>query len=213
MCAGGIDSYLESMRVVRNRILLSSLVLTFVVALGLWPAAGTASAAAPVADAADLRTPAGATVAALVGSEPTQALAVLPANFEDEMGYRPLIADGAPINPQGDCSSPIPLPGRFESACKVHDFGYDLLRLAGKDGRPLGAWARIALDRMLIDRMHDSCTNLMCDWAADLARAGVAFNTWRQQSGVPVGKESLTTIAASTVVRGGEDIASAVGVR
>lgn len=213
MCAGGTDSYLEGMRVVRNRILLSSLVVTFVVALGLWPAAGTAAAAAPVADAADLRTPAGATVAALVGAEPALALAVLPANFEQEMGYRPLIIDDAPINPQGDCSSPIPLPGRFESACKVHDFGYDLLRLAGKDGRPLGGWARLALDQMLIDRMHDSCTNVVCDWAADLARAGLAFNTWRQRSGVPVGKESLTTIAASTVVRCGEDIAAAVNAR
>lgn len=201
------------MRVVRNRIFLSSLVITFVVALGLLPAAGTATASAPLADTADLRTPAGAAVAALTGPDPARALAVLPANFEDEMGYRPAIVDDAPIDPLGDCSSPIPLPGRFDGPCKVHDFGYDLLRLAGKDGMPLGAWARTALDRMLVERMHDTCTNPICDWAADLAHAGLAFNTWRQRGGLPVAKESLPAIAVSTVVRGGEEIWWAVGLR
>lgn len=213
MCAGDPHSYLESMRVVRNRIFLSSLVITFVVALGLLPAAGSATASAPIADAADLRTPAGAAVAALTGPNPGLALAVLPANFEAEMGYRPLLVDDAPIDPLGDCSSPIPLPDRFDGPCKVHDFGYDLLRLAGTDGRPLGAWARTALDRMLVQRMHDTCTNPLCDWAADVARAGLAFNTWRQRGGLPVARESLSGIAASTVIRGGEEISWAVGLR
>jgi hypothetical protein len=96
--------------------------------------------------------------------------------------------------------------------CKTHDFGYDLLRLADKDGRPLDGWARIALDQMLVDRMHQVCDDPACDWAADLARMGLSFNTWRQQSGVPVARESFPAIVASTFVRGGEQIASLVGL-
>ncbi len=193
-------------------MLLSSLAISFVVGLGMWPAPA-AAAAGPYADDADLRTPVGAAVAALVGPDPAVALAVLPADFEAKMGYRPALVDGTPTDPAGDCSSPVPLPGRFEEPCKVHDFGYDLLRLAAGNGTPLGGWARVALDRMLGDRMHQTCSNPVCDWAADLAYTGVAFNTWRQRDSAPVAKESTTAIIASTFVRGGDEIMVLAGLR
>ncbi|WP_237341490.1 hypothetical protein [Williamsia soli] len=201
------------MHAARSRMLLSSLAISFVVGLGVWPASAVASAAGPYSDAADLRTPAGAAVSALVGPDPAIALSVLPADFEAEMGYRPVLVDGAPTDPAGDCSSPVPLPGRFEAPCKVHDFGYDLLRLAARNGTPLGGWARVALDRMLGDRMHRTCSNPACDWAADLAHAGVAFNTWRQRGSAPVAKESTPAIIASSFARGGEEIMSLAGLR
>lgn len=194
-------------------MLLSSLAATFVVALGMWPASAAATATGSYADTADLYTPAGAAVAALVGPDPARAVAVLPADFEAEMGYRPELIDGTPTDPAGDCSSPIPLPDRFEHPCKVHDFGYDLLRLAARHGTPLGGWARVALDRMLAQEMHRTCSNPICDWAADLAHTGVAFNTWRQRERAPGATESTTAIVASSFVRGGEEIAALVGLR
>jgi hypothetical protein len=190
------------------------LVICFLLGLGLWPAAAGAASATSMssAEAAERRTPVGAAVAGLTGPRPADAVALLPADFESQMGYRPAVVAGMPIDPAGDCSSPIPLPDRFEPLCKTHDFGYDLLRLADKDGQPLGGWARIALDQMLADRMHQVCDDPACDWAADLARMGLSFNTWRQHSGVPVARESFPAIVASTFVRGGEQIASLVGL-
>ena len=215
MRPGAPDSYVQSMRAVHNRIFLSSLVICFVVALGLWPATAAAATSAPgmsPAEAADIRTPAGAAIAALTGPRPADAIAVLPVDFEAEMGYRPEVVDDMPIDPAGACSSPIPLPDRFEPLCKTHDFGYDLLRLADKNGVPLAGWARVALDTMLAERMHEVCDDPACDWAADLARVGLSFNTWRQHSGAPVARESFPAIVASTFVRGGESLASLVGL-
>jgi hypothetical protein len=191
------------------------LVLCFVMALGLWPATAAATTAQPgmaPTESADRATPIGAAVTALTGPRPTDAVAHLPADFEAKMGYRPQVVAGMPIDPEGACSSPIPLPDRFEPLCKTHDFGYDLLRLADKDGRPLAGWARISLDTMLAERMHQVCDDPTCDWAADLARLGLSFNTWRQQSGAPVARESFPAIVVSTFVRSGESLASLVGL-
>ncbi|WP_244332183.1 hypothetical protein [Gordonia polyisoprenivorans] len=141
------------------------------------------------------------TVHVLVGPDPESVLRVLPTDFEAVMGYRPLLENGYPANPDGGCSSPIPLPERFEPACRTHDFGYDLLRYAQRTGHPLGPWARPALDHMLIERMHAACHDPVCSAAAELSRVGLALNTWRQYSGPPAPSESMTTIAASTAVR------------
>ncbi|MBE7193565.1 hypothetical protein [Gordonia polyisoprenivorans] len=141
------------------------------------------------------------TVRTLVGPHPESVQRVLPTDFAAVMGYRPVLESGYPANPDGGCSSPIPLPERFENACRTHDFGYDLLRYAQRTGRPLGPWARPALDHMLIERMHAACHDPVCSAAAELSRAGLALNTWRQYSGPPAPSESMTTIAASTAVR------------
>ncbi|MDH2456697.1 hypothetical protein QDW14_09500 [Corynebacterium bovis] len=74
-----------------------------------------------------------------------------------DLGYEPTVADGHPENPGGGCSSPVPLPARFEPACRTHDLGYDLLRVAGRRGEPVPPAIRRGLDRQLADRMHAAC--------------------------------------------------------
>ncbi|MEL4176340.1 phospholipase [Corynebacterium bovis] len=74
-----------------------------------------------------------------------------------DLGYEPTVVDGHPENPGGGCSSPVPLPARFEPACRTHDLGYDLLRVAGRRGEPVPPAIRRGLDRQLADRMHAAC--------------------------------------------------------
>lgn len=137
----------------------------------------------------------------LTGDRPDRALAALPADFPDVLGYRPHLIDGHPVNPTGECSSPIPLPASFETACQTHDFGYDLLRYAKWTGRPLDDWARAALDRALIDRLRADCGTPACLAAVELSRAGLGINTWRQDYGPPAAAESVPQIVASVVLR------------
>ncbi|GAA2067421.1 hypothetical protein [Williamsia deligens] len=148
---------------------------------------------------ADLTTPAGAAVAALTGSHPMTALTAL-GDPERVLGYRPTTVDGHPANPHGGCSSPVPMPGRFEPLCRVHDLGYDLLRAAARSGHPLGPWARLRIDASLVASMERSCGDPLCRAAAETARVALAVNTWRQRDGVPV-VESTRTIATSVVDR------------
>ncbi|MGV9710437.1 hypothetical protein ACWDTI_07220 [Gordonia sp. NPDC003424] len=172
--------------------------------------ASAAAAGAPVRDSpaiagerapADLDTPAGRTVAALVSGHPTSALDVLPPGFTARFGYRPPVRNGYPIDPRGSCSSPIPLPGRFENLCATHDFGYDLLRYAGEHGHPLRGWARRDLDRQLVSRMRAACSSPVCDAAAIIADRALDLNTWRQHDGPPVDGESPGHLIATTVSR------------
>lgn len=128
-----------------------------------------------------------------------RALAALPPGFESTMGYRPVIEGGTASNPDGDCSSPIPLPDKFEPFCRTHDFGYDVLRYSARTGHPLGAWARLGLDTMLVTRMHDTCDDPICDAAAELARVGLAVNTWNEGDGPPRDRLTPLTAAASAV--------------
>ena len=74
-------------------------------------------------------------------------------------------------------------------------------RAAQRNGTPLGAWARIALDRMLIDRMYASCRTAACTTATHGARIGLAWNTWRQYGGPPARGESLSALVHTTVER------------
>ncbi|MFE0751092.1 hypothetical protein [Gordonia sp. NPDC058843] len=148
----------------------------------------------------DAHNPYAAAVVALAGPHPATALASLPPSFI-EQGYAPRIVDGFPVDPDGDCSSPVPLPEHFTPLCRTHDLGYDLLRAAQRAGAPLGAWARIALDRMLIERMYASCRTPACTTAAHGARIGLAWNTWRQYGGPPAGGESLSALVHTTFER------------
>lgn len=189
------------------RIIGAALLGIAVLAGQLWLHSG-AGASASVPAVSHSVQPAGAeskaaatAVRLLTGPRHRAALDALPADFAAVMGYRPVVVDGYPINPSGDCSSPIPLPGQFEILCKSHDFGYDLLRYADHAGTPLGPWARESLDALLISRMHAACADPLCSAAADLSRIGLAANTWRQSGGPPVAGESAMTITATVLNR------------
>src|SRR5918998_420015 len=131
-------------------------------------AAGTAIALAsvlapyPASAVADSRDAIPHSVAAdafesLTNAHDEQAAPAVPAGFAAAMGYSPVLVDGMLVHPRGDCSSPVPLPSEFETACLAHDLGYDLLRFADRAGDPLGPWARQALDRQLDERLHEAC--------------------------------------------------------
>lgn len=168
--------------------------------LWLLPLSAALAASSHVETPTDPATPAERAIVALVGDRPADALAAMPRDFAARFGYTPVLVDGRPVNPNGDCSSPVPLPDRFTDGCRAHDLGYDLLRYADAVGHPAGAWARAALDRKLIDDMHATCDDLACDAAAETARTGLAMNTWRQRSGPPV-RESGARIASTYLTR------------
>ncbi|GAC83638.1 hypothetical protein [Gordonia paraffinivorans] len=179
----------------------------FVIVVGQWMSTAQAVAGDLGPDGTagpsprDAGNPYAQVVLTMIGPNPAHALEVLPASFEPSMGYTPLVEDGFPINPDGDCSSPVPLPDRFTPLCRTHDLGYDVLRAAARTGHPLDAWARLSLDRMLIDRMHRSCTDPACHAAAQAARIGLAWNTWRQFGGPPVAGETIPRLVSTTVER------------
>ncbi|MBM7366851.1 hypothetical protein [Gordonia hydrophobica] len=168
--------------------------------LGLLPISAALAVGSTAAVPARPATSAELAIAALVSDHPVDALAALPDDFAVRLGYVPTVVDGRPLNPRGDCSSPIPLPSRFTDACRAHDLGYDLLRYADATGRPAGSWARPALDAKLIDDMHATCDDAACDAAAQTARIGLAMNTWRQRSGPPV-PESDARIVTTYLTR------------
>lgn len=179
------------------RIVLCTFLITIIAGMAA-PARAQAVSTGPAPS--DLQTPAGQAVATLLSADPRRTIAALPSDFERRIGYRPVIIDGVPANADGGCSSPIPLPDRFEPLCKTHDLGYDLLRYAGLTGHPLGGWARKGLDAMLIRRMRTVCHDPLCLQSAEVAEIGLRFNTWRQDSGVPV-SETPIDLVTTTVER------------
>ncbi len=123
--------------------------------------------------------------------------ATLPTDFDAVMGYRAVVLDNALADPTGACSSPVTLPIEFESACKTHDLGYDVLRYADRTGRPLGAWARKSLDTQLDRRLHAACDTRVeaarragCHIMADIAAGVVQGNSWRQHYAPPRGESA-----------------------
>ncbi|HEX6517145.1 MAG TPA: hypothetical protein VF049_16380 [Nocardioidaceae bacterium] len=140
--------------------------------------------------------PAARVVRALTGGHPSRARAALPSDFAATLGYRPVLRAGVLLRPDGSCSSPVPLPVAFEPSCRRHDLGYDLLRYAAAHGRPLGSWARVAVDRQLWRGMHAACGRrpaLRCRAAALVAYVAVRANSLRQGDGVP-GAETPVTV-------------------
>ncbi|MEV0273086.1 phospholipase A2 [Hamadaea sp. NPDC050747] len=134
--------------------------------------------------------------------------AAVPDGFAAVMGYTPVtatLADGEvrTINPNGSCS--VPGQGRpfaFATACKAHDFGYDLLRYAERRGEPLGVEARTAIDSRLVADLRTQCEQTTtgseyagCQATVDVFAAGVGFNSWRQMSGPPVDTAGLVRTA------------------
>lgn len=161
-------------------------------------AAAVSLLSAPAADAAGpvaRPTAAASVVRALTASGPGPT-AEIPADFRAFAGYTPALVDGTLVAPHGSCSSPVPLPAEFESACKAHDLGYDLLRYAGSTGAPLGPWARQELDRSLAERMHATCVQrpeplprVRCTAMAEVAATAVDLNSMRQDYGIPVAED------------------------
>lgn len=159
--------------------------------------------------------PTAVAVQTLVQGPPEAALQALPDGFVSTVGYQPIIRDGQLVRPDGDCSSPVPLPPEFERACQQHDLGYDLLRYAGTTGDPLGRWARGDLDDEFAAQIRAACQLRtqraaadQCRISAELAVAGVEFNSVRQGDGVP--EESALTrsaLVSSLVALGGVGIA------
>ncbi|HEX8134416.1 MAG TPA: acyltransferase, partial [Actinomycetes bacterium] len=163
------------------------------------PADGRAAAAAsPVGQG-----PAAAAVTALttapVGRDP---LAAVPVDFAPVMGYTPVptrMADETVrlAKPTGACSAPGgKAPFGFEQVCKVHDYGYDLLRYAHAGGQHLTREARRQLDAMFDRDLHARCqtrhglARVGCHLLAEGFTAAVAVNSWRQHYGNPA-RESL----------------------
>jgi fucose 4-O-acetylase-like acetyltransferase len=159
------------------------------------PAAGQAPAAAtPVG-----RGPAAAAVTALTTAPADRdPLAAVPGDFPAVMGYTPVPArmvDGTvrPAKPTGACSAPGgDTPFGFEQVCKVHDYGYDLLRYAHAGGQRLTAEARRQVDAMFDRDLRARCqassrglARLGCHLLAEGFTAVVAVNSWRQHYGHP----------------------------
>ena len=145
-------------------------------------------------------------LAELVGPDPQRAAAALPAGFSERFGYTPAVVDGRLVDPLGDCSSPIPLPDRFQALCRSHDLGYDLLRQGAEVDGTVPRGARAALDRRLIDDMRESCDSFGCYAAAEVSRVALALNTWRQDGQAPQ-PESGVEIATSMVRRTAHSLA------
>ncbi|HEX6674337.1 MAG TPA: acyltransferase family protein [Actinomycetes bacterium] len=146
----------------------------------------------------------GRLVAAPAGQRP---LPAVPADFPAVMRYAPVpvrMADGIVrlAKPDGACSVPGGgTPFGFGRVCKVHDYGYDLLRYAHATGQVLTGEARRQLDGMLDHDLHAQCratghgiAGLGCDAVAEAFSAGVSFNSWRQHYGNP-GKEPIPWVA------------------
>ncbi|MBF6466735.1 hypothetical protein IU427_16335 [Nocardia beijingensis] len=178
----------------RYAALTAAALTTMAATAFLAPAQQAAAAAAPVESAQ-----ASAAIAELAAGAP-DALTAIPADFVASFGYRPSTVDGVLVNPRGDCSSPVTLPVEFDTACKAHDLGYDLLRYADQRGEPLGPWARQALDATLDRQMHQACaarvdsfSRARCDAMASIANTAVDLNSRRQDYGAPVVEPLLDT--------------------
>ncbi|MDZ7932529.1 hypothetical protein [Rhodococcus sp. NPDC076796] len=154
--------------------------------------------AASTPPAADFTSPVAVSVHALVTESADTAALTIPDDFGSVMGYRPRVQDDMAENPHGDCSSPVPLPSDFDSACRAHDLGYDLIRYAAATGTTVDPQWRRSIDAQLEERMHAACTDRaddgprqVCDAAASVAAAAVDVNSWRQSFGAPVAEPAL----------------------
>lgn len=165
-----------------------------VLALTFFWAIAAASSASSLSTVPGGRTasPAALAVTASTTQAADVAAAAIPADFEPVMGYRPQVRHGLLVDPEGTCSSPVPLPEDFTPACAEHDLGYDLLRFADLTGHRLGAWARTAIDDRLALRLRAVCAGLdpgprraLCSTAAHVATMTVRVNSVRQLEGVP----------------------------
>lgn len=164
------------------------------------PAVAAATSQAPE------NTAASEAVRALLAPSAADAAALIPADFSELMGYRPVLDAQLLTNPEGGCSSPVPLPATFTGPCRAHDLGYDLLRYAQLAGGELAHWARQGLDAQFAARLRQVCasgSSAGCSALASAASAAVDANSWRQSYAVP------TTEPVALYALGGIGLASA----
>ncbi|MFI6774056.1 hypothetical protein [Nocardia sp. NPDC050412] len=188
----------------RSAALTAAALTTMAATMMLAPSAHAATVERPVENVS-----AGAAVVELTSGGPGSVDAI-PADFVERFGYRPAVVDGLVVNPAGGCSSPVTLPSEFETACKAHDLGYDLLRYADAQDQPLGGWARQALDATLAVHMHEACaaredgfSRARCDAMASIANTFVDLNSRRQDYGAPVVESVFRTGDSGVIVGGG----------
>ncbi|MGA9873107.1 MAG: hypothetical protein WBQ44_18435 [Rhodococcus sp. (in: high G+C Gram-positive bacteria)] len=137
------------------------------------------------------------------------AAALIPSGFTAKFGYTPTIANGMLVNPNGGCSSPVPLPTEFDNACKAHDLGYDLLRFGEAADSPFLAQNRKNLDALLGRTMHRSCddrgtlaSRTACHLVAEIAATAVELNSWRQGYHAPAPEPGLPYLLAGAIGAG-----------
>lgn len=110
----------------------------------------------------------------------------IPDGFADVMGYTPEQEGGVWLKPEGSCSFPIEIhPPSFETACRQHDLGYDLLRFSAARGEPVSPAHRLSIDRQFHQNLLKSCQHLGCRLLAHLYGLGVTLNSVRQGYGPP----------------------------
>lgn len=98
-----------------------------------------------------------------------------------KLGYVPAVESGSWVDPDGICSTPIPVgPEEFDGPCRTHDLGYDALRVAASDHSDLGGWARLGLDARLYADLLETCEDPGCRAKATLYFGAVTANSIRQ---------------------------------
>lgn len=139
--------------------------------------------------------------------DPQAMLGLVPADYDEVMGYRPVIesinGEASLARADGQCSGPGTLPFDMEPTCRGHDLGYDLMRYAAAVAAPLGAWARPRIDQWWYDEMHLRCrighsgaAEIACHTQIYAIEAMVSTNTWREGEGPPLYDDPWRNLAA-----------------
>lgn len=174
--------------------------LAVILTIGAGSAATAATPPSPAPSAA-----VAAAMQALTTAPAQSVIDAIPADFVSIMGYWPVVVDSMAVNPAGGCSSPIPLPAEFDSSCKAHDLGYDLLRYASATGVTVDSQWRRDIDSQLSTSMRQACagstnvfTHRSCTTAASVAALAVDINSVRQGYAAPVPEPALPLIAGGS---------------
>lgn len=131
-----------------------------------------------------------------------------------KLGYTPVQHEGNWVNPNGTCSTPVPVgPETFEGPCRIHDLGYDALRLAAHDDAHLGAWARLGLDARLYSDLLGTCENARCRALATVYFGAVTVNSIRQGYRAPTEEPVMPWAGLSLAVVGVAVISTRSGHR
>lgn len=130
-------------------------------------------------------------------------LANVPTSFDSNLGYRPVAEAGTLVDPNGGCSTPGRIgPASFDTACRTHDLGYDVLRFAEVDGDRLGAWARFDLDLRLYADMLEPCETVRCQATAAAYYTAVTANSIRQGYKAPTEEPTVPWLGVGLIVLG-----------
>lgn len=175
----------------RRRVTALLVVVTVLVSGSLTAAATATPPPAPAGrtaePGADHAVASAALAAARALADGVAGLAVVAPAVVADLGYAPVPEGGLASRATGVCSSPVPLPGAFEPACRVHDLGYDLLRVAHRRGAEIPDGLRSDLDTLLARQWRASCRDdTPCLAVAETAAFAVRVNTSRQGHDAPV---------------------------